>query len=83
MNNLQNHWHILYTCNITKITIYKTLLFKENVFQKKKYQKNQDFIKSLNKNLMPHRMLTFLPNYTSPVFNLKGKGDKQRNLLPK
>lgn len=40
MNNLQSHWHILYTCNTTKITIYKRWLSKENVFQKKKNKPN-------------------------------------------
>lgn len=40
MNNLQSHWHILYTYNTTKITTYKRWLSKENVFQKKKKTTN-------------------------------------------
>lgn len=82
MNNLQNHCDIFYTLVLPlKLQSIKDVYLRTICLSKEK--KNQDFIKSLNKNFIPHKMLIFLPNYASPVSNLEGKRNKQRNLLPK
>lgn len=84
MNNLQNHCDIFYTLVLPlKLQSINDVYLRTICLSKEKKQKNQDFIKSLNKNFIPHKMLIFLPNYASPVSNLEGKKNKQRNLLPK
>lgn len=82
MNNLQNHCDIFYTLVLPlKLQSIKDVYLRTICLSKEK-KKKQDFIKSL-KNFIPHKMLIFLPNYASPVSNLEGKRNKQRNLLPK